>query len=136
MIGLKRQITDGREFAKYFPEPRRETEIKDRNGTLPVTISTIKDVIRNYSWQAAKFAQLLVQPSLADTCDAIWRWCYDVHLAEFVIRFKRLVIYTHISSFERLMGHSFLCKAQLKPSFSEAFPEQGEEVHSCTRLEG
>lgn len=71
-----RACRDGIAFEGMLPIPAWSEETVIRNGSVQDTVSEMKKIIRDYSWQTKKIAPRLKGKDLYDTCQNIWDFLY------------------------------------------------------------
>lgn len=71
-----RACRDGKAFEGMLPIPAWSEETIIRNGSVKDTVSEMKKIIRDYSWQTKKIAPKLKGKDVYDTCQNIWNFLY------------------------------------------------------------
>lgn len=72
-----RACRDGKAFEGMLPVPAWSETTVIRNGSVQDTVSEMKKIIENYSWQTEKIAPQLRGKDLYDTCQNIWNFLFS-----------------------------------------------------------
>lgn len=64
---VERQISDGSQYDKYFPEPQGKVILLKKNGNTQDTIKYMIKMVRDYSYQTRKISKVLAVYNADDT---------------------------------------------------------------------
>lgn len=77
VASTKRKIKSGFEFENYFPTPGYDDPLMTSNGTNDMTIDRfIPQIVKQYSDDTSKIAQVLKQTNLENTLKAVFEFIY------------------------------------------------------------